>query len=724
MEPPAFAETQNLAPAEAEWHRPGRAPKGEPRMKSARDIALLGTLICVLILSGFASTAHADRRVALVVGNSAYSSAAALRNPSNDAKDMAEALKKLGFEVVLGIDLDQERFATTIETFARTLDGADVALFFYAGHGLQINDKNYLVSINAQLTNEFLITSETIQLDAVIRLMESKTPVNIVLLDACRNNPLTENLKRSLEVMRRTVTLGRGLARVDPSGRDTLVAFAAAPGQEAADGMGRNSPFTASLLQHMPKPGVEISVMLKEVASDVREATRGVQRPQQISDMSRQFFFVPRSVVASKSEPAAKAPPSAPSASRAAQGVEDRTLEIAFWNSARASNECDAIRAYLQKYPKGFFVDLAKLSEARLCVSERTVTMIETVPHVKPAPSPPPPHPTAVAPKAAEPAKATPPAETQNAAVPPSLAAPPDAKAPPAPTEPQTAAATLPPPVQKASPAPPAAKAAAATSPPATSAEQKVAVVKPPATPSPLGAMSGHSFRDCERCPEMVNLPGGTFNMGSNDDPSEKPVHEVTIAAFALGRYPVTIGEWRQCVADKACSYEPAGDDNLPVYNVSWSDAQQYVTWLSKTTKQQYRLPSEAEWEYAARAKTTTRYWWGDQPPTGKAACKGCGTDADANQPIKVGNFPPNLLGLNDMTGSVSQWVADCWVKDYHGAPHNGAARELPNCRQYVLRGGSWKNDARYLRSASRDYYDKNVRYLAHGFRVARQKGN
>jgi len=222
----------------------------------------------------------------------------------------------------------------------------------------------------------------------------------------------------------------------------------------------------------------------------------------------------------------------------------------------------------------------------------------------------------------------------------------------------------------------------------------------------------------------MVSLPSGSFNMGSNDDPSEKPVHEVTIAAFAIGRYPVTIGEWRRCVADKACSYEPSGEDNLPVYNVSWSDTQQYVTWLSKTTKQRYRLPSEAEWAYAARAKTTTRYWWGDQPPTGRAACKGCGTDADASQPIKVGNFPPNLLGLNDMTGSVSQWVADCWVKDYQGAPRNGSARELPNCRQYVLRGGSWKNDARYLRSASRDYYDKGVRYLAHGFRVARQKGN
>jgi formylglycine-generating enzyme required for sulfatase activity/uncharacterized caspase-like protein len=704
-------------------------------MKPARGIALLGTLICALFMVALASSAHADRRVALVVGNSAYSSAAALRNPSNDARDMAEALKKLGFEVVLGIDLDQDRFATTIETFARTLDSADVALFFYAGHGLQINDKNYLVSINAELTNEFLITSETIQLDAIIRLMESKTPINIVLLDACRNNPLTENLKRSLEVMRRTATLGRGLARVEPSGRDTLVAFAAAPGQEAADGMGRNSPFTAALLQHMPKPGLEISVMLKEVASDVREATHGVQRPQQISDMSRQFYFRPAAAVASKTESAAKAAPSASSTSRNVQGVEDRTLEIAFWNSARASNECDAIRAYLQKYPKGFFVDLAKLSEARLCVSERTVTMVETVPKsTPPAPSPvAPPAPLPSAPKAAAPAKAAPPAETKITTGPPAVAHKPAAPS----TETKTAAAPPPSspapalasPPKSTTPAPPPLAAAPPVPPveapkPAPPAEQKVAVVKPPATPSPPTPMSATSFRDCERCPEMVNVPGGSFHMGSNDDPSEKPVHEVTIAAFAIGRYPVTIGEWRQCVADKACSYEPTGDDNLPVYNVSWSDAQQYVSWLSKTTKQHYRLPSEAEWEYAARAKTTTRYWWGDQPPNGKAACKGCGTDADANQPIKVGNFPPNGLGLNDMTGSVSQWVADCWVKDYQGAPRNGAARELPNCRQYVLRGGSWKNDAQYLRSASRDYYDKNVRYLAHGFRVARQKGN
>jgi formylglycine-generating enzyme required for sulfatase activity len=278
------------------------------------------------------------------------------------------------------------------------------------------------------------------------------------------------------------------------------------------------------------------------------------------------------------------------------------------------------------------------------------------------------------------------------------------------------------PPAAKSPPSPPAE----APKPPA--ATDQVAVVKPPAAPalpsSSSAPASSKAFRDCERCPEMVNLPGGSFMMGSNDDASEKPVHEVTIGAFALGRYPVTIGEWRQCVADKACSYEPTGDDNLPVYNVSWTDTQQYITWLAKLTKQQYRLPSEAEWEYAARARTTTRFWWGDQPPNGRAACKGCGTDANASQPIKIGSFAPNLMGLSDMTGSVSQWVADCWVRDYQGAPRNGAPRTLPNCRQYVLRGGSWKNEATYLRSASRDSYDKGVRYLAHGFRVARQKGD
>jgi formylglycine-generating enzyme required for sulfatase activity len=219
----------------------------------------------------------------------------------------------------------------------------------------------------------------------------------------------------------------------------------------------------------------------------------------------------------------------------------------------------------------------------------------------------------------------------------------------------------------------------------------------------------------------MVNIPGGSFAMGSNDDPSERPVREVNVAAFAMSRYPVSIGEWKRCVAAKECKYEPAGDDNLPAYNLSWNDTQQYVAWLSKTTGQKYRLPSEAEWEYAARAKTQTKFWWGNQIAPGTANCKGCGSDGSAARPMKVGAFPANAFGLHDMTGSIAQWVSDCWVKDYQGAPRDGSSRDASFCRQHVVRGGSWKNDASYARSSSRDRYDTDVRHVVNGFRVVRQ---
>jgi formylglycine-generating enzyme required for sulfatase activity/class 3 adenylate cyclase len=265
---------------------------------------------------------------------------------------------------------------------------------------------------------------------------------------------------------------------------------------------------------------------------------------------------------------------------------------------------------------------------------------------------------------------------------------------------------------------PPAATAPsppAATAPPQAPAQ--VAVIRPPRVPVQPGS---DVFRDCEQCPEMVNLPGGTFTMGSNDEATETPVHQVSVTPFALGRFPVTVGEWKQCVAAKACSYEPSGDNDLPVHNLSWNDAQQYVGWLSNLTKKKYRLPTEAEWEYAARAGAGTKYWWGDQFIAGMANCKDCSDGSDQRRPMKVASFTPNPFGLYDMTGGVAQWVADCWHKDYQGAPRDGSSWEAPNCRERVLRGGSWRNDASYLRASSRNRYDPGVRYLAHGFRVAR----
>jgi uncharacterized caspase-like protein len=332
-------------------------------------IALIGFVV-TLAATG---QAMAERRVALVVGNAQYSHTFALPNPRNDAEDMSAVLSRLGFEVTVGYDLDQAGFARSIETFARALDGADVGLFFYAGHGLQISEKNYLVSTEARLDNTFLISAETIQLDVIVRMMESKTTTNLIFLDACRNNPLAENLKRSLATVSRSTALGRGLARIEPSGRDTLIAFSAAPGQEAADGRSRNSPFTASLLKHISQPGLEVSVMLKDVAADVREETRNAQRPQQVSDMTKTFYFakpdppvVPVPAVVQAPQPPTPATPTPLSVD---------PVELAFWQAVSTSNECESTRAYRRRFPNGSFADLAAISERRLCAKEATQVM-------------------------------------------------------------------------------------------------------------------------------------------------------------------------------------------------------------------------------------------------------------------------------------------------------------------------------------------------------------
>ncbi|MDA9404920.1 SUMF1/EgtB/PvdO family nonheme iron enzyme [Bradyrhizobium sp. CCBAU 45389] len=260
------------------------------------------------------------------------------------------------------------------------------------------------------------------------------------------------------------------------------------------------------------------------------------------------------------------------------------------------------------------------------------------------------------------------------------------------------------------SPAVPAPQAAPAASPlPATAPS-------PAASPSPSPASSPSVTPVRE--PQMIAVRGGSFAMGSNDDPSERPVHQVAIKPFSIGKYPVTVQEWNECAAAKACGFTAIGKDDAPVSNVSWTDAQQYAAWLAQATKKPYRLPSEAEWEYAARGGTQTKYWWGDRLQPGMAGCKDCG-DLAAEQPAKVGSFKPNPFGLHDMGGGIDQWVEDCWHRTYQGAPNDGSAWSSVDCSSHVLRSGSWKNDSRYVRPSNRDGYDTNVRYPTHGFRVA-----
>ncbi len=208
------------------------------------------------------------------------------------------------------------------------------------------------------------------------------------------------------------------------------------------------------------------------------------------------------------------------------------------------------------------------------------------------------------------------------------------------------------------------------------------------------------------------------------DDSNEKPIHSVTIRPFSIGRYTVTREEWQDCVLAGACSYSPPASSNPrePVHNISWTDAQQYVTWIAKLTGLPYRLPSESEWEYAARAGTTSKFYWGETIAPKMAHCKGCGSSTDISGPLPVGSFPPNAFGLFDMSGNVDQWVADCFHRNYQGAPVDGSAWKEPNCRSRVLRGGSWRSDPTYLHSAARASYDTDVRYLTNGLRVARSQ--
>lgn len=251
------------------------------------------------------------------------------------------------------------------------------------------------------------------------------------------------------------------------------------------------------------------------------------------------------------------------------------------------------------------------------------------------------------------------------------------------------------------------------------------AALSPPREPVRRAFKPGNTFRDCAECPELVVLPAGSFQMGSPKNDREKPVHEVHIAKpFAIGIREVTFEEWDRCVSEHGCKFRPGdrgwGRGNRPVINVSWMDAKEFATWLSQKTGQVYRLPSEAEWEYAARGGTNTAFWWGRAVGARHANCRECGT-GETEKTFPVGTYKPNPFGLYDTAGNAAEWVEDCWNDDYHGAPTNGAAWTKGQCQLRVLRGGSFDSESDYVRSNSRFRYDYDVRYSGNGFRVVRQ---
>jgi uncharacterized caspase-like protein len=247
----------------------------------------IGGLLAAILA---AQPAAAEKRVALVIGNAAYTHAGRLPNPGNDARDMAGVLKSFGIQVILGLDLDKRGFDAKVREFSRALADADTAILFYAGHGLQVGSRNHLVPVDARLQSERDVEFETVPLDFVMRQMEIDRDgrTNIVFLDACRNNPLARNLARAMGT--RSAAVGRGLAEVR-AGVGTFVAYATSPDNVALDGEGRNSPFTAALTKAVKAPGKSLTAIMVDVRKAVLAATAGKQLPWDHSALTGDFYF-------------------------------------------------------------------------------------------------------------------------------------------------------------------------------------------------------------------------------------------------------------------------------------------------------------------------------------------------------------------------------------------------------------------------------------------------
>ena len=574
------------------------------RRSIARVVPLVFASMLLLV------TGAAADRVALVIGNGEYAHVAPLVNPVNDAADVGAALRGMGFAVTLVTNANVGSLVDALEVFRRRSATAEVALVFYAGHGIEVDGRNYLIPVDAELARARDVRREAVSLDEVVG-DTAGARLRLVILDACRENPFAQRMAPSGGIDR-TVPGGLAAVTVPQTATDEmLVALATAPGAVAADGAGRNSPFTAALLEHLEEPGVDIELLFRRVTQTVIESTNGRQRPWVDASLLREHYLVEpvRDMVAVSGDP---------------------VTERVFWESIRDSDDPADYADYLRLWPDGTFASLARR-------------------RMGPADA-------GIAPEHAP----------------------------------------------------------------------EVEAVDPP------GPAVGDVFRDCTACPELVLLPAGSFMMGSEDGrANERPRHGVTLGEpLAVGVHEVTFDEWEACVSGGGCNgYRPPdggwGRGTRPVIGVSWEDAQSFVQWLSRATGHRYRLLSEAEWEYAARAGTTEpRYW----DPSESAQCQYAnGADEHAPCPdgyprtAPVGSYEPNEFGLYDALGNVFEWTQDCWDgEDYSGSPTDGRAWESGECASRVVRGGAWSSEPSMLRAAFRGGTPSISRVGEIGFRVVR----
>jgi Caspase domain len=333
-----------------------RAVAGAARRAAVRlaGVATLTMLALVALPSPVGpdrplAAATTQSRVALVIGNSAYRYTRRLDNPRNDATDIGAALKRLGFQVIEGFDLDKAGLDGKIREFTAHLRGASVGVFFYAGHGLHVAGQNYLVPVDAQLTGAPALDLELVRLDLVHRTMEREAPTNILFFDACRDGPLPDTLARAMGT--RSAEIGRGLATVQ-GGAGTLISFSTQPGTIALDGKGRNSPYSAALARQLAASHEDLGAMLIAIRNDVMKETDGKQVPWEHSALTGRVFFNP-----AVAEAVGPRPPAAPSTAREA---------FEAWSLAMDTTNLTVLKAFIARYGDTFYAELARARMAEL----------------------------------------------------------------------------------------------------------------------------------------------------------------------------------------------------------------------------------------------------------------------------------------------------------------------------------------------------------------------
>ncbi|MER9436564.1 caspase family protein [Mesorhizobium sp. M0618] len=330
-------------------------------------IFLSGIFLFFLTAFGAEAAVPEAKRVALVIGNSKYVHAVTLPNPANDAHLIASTLRNAGFEVIEGVDQDNPGMHSLISRFTEQSYDADLAVIFYAGHGMQVDGKNFLIPVDAELTSPAYLKTRTVQIDEFMAALPSDPAVGVIILDACRDNPLARTLAASLPKSR---SLGSGLAPIEAKSEGVgtggiLIAYATDPGAIAFDGNGINSPYSTALARHLTEPGVEIQSALTRVRGEVSETTQGRQRPWHNASLGREVFIgKPIAAAAPAVKPVADASNAAGTSAPAPVASDPPPWEVEqrLWDEASKRNSVPFYEAYLEQFPNGRFATVARLN--------------------------------------------------------------------------------------------------------------------------------------------------------------------------------------------------------------------------------------------------------------------------------------------------------------------------------------------------------------------------